>query len=137
MTNPVPSKELIAQIRADAAEFDHPDEILNKADLLFLLDEIERLRAALTGISTCSTCEVCREAATLALGEDVTKINAAVDERLDRVERELADGLSGADHPKNDWQCGSCSWMNFGSRTSCGHCETPRAAQPPGDGGCG
>lgn len=52
---------------------------------------IERLRTALTGISTCSTCEACRGAALRALGErTVEEINAAVDERLDRVERELA-----------------------------------------------
>jgi len=34
-----------------------------------LQDEIERLRTTLTGIASCSTCEVCRGAATLALGE--------------------------------------------------------------------
>lgn len=33
-----------------------------------LQDEVTRLRAALTGISTCSTCEACRGAATRALG---------------------------------------------------------------------
>lgn len=60
----------------------------------------------------------------------VTEINAAVDERLDRVERELMN----PDHPENDWQCGFCAWMNFGSRTSCGNCEMSRPAQPPGDG---
>lgn len=60
------------------------------ATLKSLVAENERLRTCLTGISTCSTCEACRGAALRALGErTVAEINAAVDERLDRVEREL------------------------------------------------
>jgi hypothetical protein len=35
--------ERLTRIKSDAAEFDYPDEILSKSDLLFLLAEIERL----------------------------------------------------------------------------------------------
>lgn len=122
--NQLPSKDqLVDDLRAVCRLL--PLEIAGTA-----ADEIQNLRTTLTGISTCSTCKACRGAARLALGEDVAKINAAVDERLDRVERELAEH---PDHPKNDWECKTCNWMNFGSRTSCGHCEMSRPAQPPGD----
>jgi hypothetical protein len=87
MTDPVPSKErsLDERLRFPSSEC----EVLRAADEA--ADEIERLRTALTGISTCSTCEACRGAALRALGErSVAEIAAAVDERLDRVERELA-----------------------------------------------
>jgi hypothetical protein len=84
MTDPVPSKERVDQAMFWAG-------VAGYGDLYVLAKEVERLRTTLRGISTCSTCEACRGAALRALGErTVAEINAAVDERLDRVERELA-----------------------------------------------
>lgn len=56
MTDPVPSKELKVF------------ELMRKAGFAEEVWWIRRLETALRGISTCSTCEACRGAATLALG---------------------------------------------------------------------
>jgi hypothetical protein len=72
MTDPVPSKERdieqmeslagVANGTRDPRDYD----IRTLAD--FAITRIERLRTALRGIQSCSTCERCRGAATLALG---------------------------------------------------------------------
>lgn len=70
MTDPVPSKEsfdlLPTRLRIKAARggvIPIHDITLTEA-----ADEIERLQTALRGIASCSTCEACRGAATMALG---------------------------------------------------------------------
>jgi hypothetical protein len=117
MTDPVPSKDLVT---ADTVN-----------DMISSCKRQESYYAGQDNTWFRNVRLVCEELQRL-------RINAAVDERLDRVERELLEfappadpGPSEADHPKNDWQCAACAWMNFGSRTSCGHCEMSRAAQPP------
>lgn len=93
MTDPVPSKELAESLRrlAGWSMWTHPrepdaerrsdvrnlhaayEDNLNKLEELHdahdtLERENDRLRTALRGIQSCSTCEACRGAATLALG---------------------------------------------------------------------
>lgn len=126
MTDHLPSKERVEQAMFWAG-------VAGYGDLYVLALEVERLRKVLTGISTCSTCEACRGAAERALGDDVARINAAVDERLDRVERELAatyiEGTNGLGI-SGPW-CSDC-----GTKQGYGHlvgCKHSGAAQPPGD----
>jgi hypothetical protein len=78
---------VIASLQDEVARLE--THIIERHPLKVTCESCVRLRTTLTGISTCSTCEACRGAATRALGADVAAINAAVDERLDRVEREL------------------------------------------------
>lgn len=70
MTDPVPSKES-ATPRTDAAQGAwelHGDRWV-LADFAKQLErELTAARTALRGIQSCSTCEACRGAATLALG---------------------------------------------------------------------
>lgn len=91
MTDPVPSKDQLKlwRLRVERyggmqltkpeslAMFDLIERLQRENDtcglqcsatLKSLVAENERLRTALTGISTCSTCEVCRGAAERALG---------------------------------------------------------------------
>lgn len=72
MTDPVPSKDEVwsdARICDELGDYDpglseqHIEQIFTQARAL-----IRRQRGALRGISSCSTCEACRGAATLALG---------------------------------------------------------------------
>lgn len=69
MTDPVPSKEwtLLAEGR-EYAEHLKGTNIPGYTVVEDLTNEIERLRNALRGIQSCSTCEACRGAATMALG---------------------------------------------------------------------
>jgi len=114
VTDPVPSKELERKLENDFARAQRRvDEVFNNGWASGAILDMVKAHYALQNF---------RE-------RSVAQINAAVDERLNRVERELME----PDHPKNDWQCGFCAWMNFGSRTSCGHCEMTRPAQPPGE----
>jgi hypothetical protein len=55
---------VINEVKADGSRY-----TLMFLDAEPVLDEVARLRTALTGISTCSSCEVCRGAALRALGE--------------------------------------------------------------------
>lgn len=72
MTEQLPSKDVIPLIQhliycVNGCEF---NGMPNTADACRkAIAEIDRLRVALTGISTCSTCEACRGAAALALGD--------------------------------------------------------------------
>lgn len=84
-SEPLPSKDLVSRLRAvsrsaskwaivskqvEDPEYKTIYELITKvADES--ADEIERLRTALTGISTCGTCEACRGAALRALGGEV------------------------------------------------------------------
>lgn len=82
MTDPVPSKDLLPftwEWDADARTWrlsmvEMGDGLLAGYDHLAgyyerrLIEEIQRLRTALRGVQSCSTCEACRGAATLALG---------------------------------------------------------------------
>jgi hypothetical protein len=85
---------LISRLRSDQEDHDHSFNLRWKADMraierwqeahpgneltwpdhadlcVWLLEENERLRTTLTGISTCSTCEACRGAAQRALGDE-------------------------------------------------------------------
>jgi hypothetical protein len=103
-----------------------------KAEHLAGNAEIERLRTALRGISTCSTCEACRGAATRVLDPlAAIKLAWLVDERLDRVEREL-----GA-HGRSLIWCPALVGSNPHEWTpngKCRHCGGERPSQPPGDG---
>lgn len=65
-----PSKDLVERLRWKWADHGSGYNSEHTADLMAAADEIERLRTCLTGIASCSTCEVCRGAATLALGGD-------------------------------------------------------------------
>lgn len=77
MTDPVPSKDLFSAVK----EFDEwnavtgalPDHTSWNYECRSIMEdadkEIARLRLALAGVSTCSTCEACRGAALRALGE--------------------------------------------------------------------
>jgi hypothetical protein len=116
MTDPVPSKDQstgqavdpnLRRLRVEQAM----DRALNHGyrhgDAWALANEVVHLRRALTGISTCSTCEACRGAARLALGEQPT--TGQCRPIFDRAGR-----------------CGTC--------TACGKNFECGAAQPPGDG---
>jgi hypothetical protein len=176
MTEQRPSKELFSDLsllRASGFD-DAADEIQRlqrendtcglqcSATMKSLVAENEKLRTALTGIASCSTCEACRGAARLALGErTVAEIHAAVDERLDRVERELAEAWFPIETAPKDgtpilgyvlpprmqaslegprvvkWAGEYGMWSMPGiSGLSCSHWMPlpARPAQPPGDG---
>ena len=60
MTDPVPSKERVESALFWAGVAGHGDGYV-------LAQEVERLRTALRGIQSCSTCEVCRGVATRVL----------------------------------------------------------------------
>lgn len=60
--SPVTQQEIVSAIHH------HARELARLTATWPAQDEIERLRTALTGIQSCSTCEACRGAATLALG---------------------------------------------------------------------
>jgi hypothetical protein len=75
MTDHLPSKELDEAIAAANRQLDEPfadpdDDIRTVArQFLRSRETIERLCTALRGIASCSTCEACRGAATMALGD--------------------------------------------------------------------
>lgn len=60
--SPVTQQEIVSAIHH------HARELARLTATWPAQDEIERLRTALTGVQSCSTCEACRGAATLALG---------------------------------------------------------------------
>lgn len=73
MTDPVPSKEQVESAtkcftQANRCFSDGVCDYRNCEAGRTLIEEIERLRTALRGVQSCSTCEACRGAATLALG---------------------------------------------------------------------
>lgn len=65
MGEQVPSKERVTQAMDWAENYGH-----KFGDAYVLAQEVTRLRTALRGIQSCSTCEACRGAATLALGAE-------------------------------------------------------------------
>jgi hypothetical protein len=61
MTEQRPSKDLVREMRL-VGYHDWANAVEG------IRRELDKLRIALTGIASCSTCEACRGAATLALG---------------------------------------------------------------------
>lgn len=59
-------------------------------EVAFLLAEIEALQACLRGVSSCSTCEVCREAAKSALSFAPDSVAATVAQLLGPIEDSAA-----------------------------------------------
>ena len=116
MTDPVPSKERdIEQMEslagvANGTRDPRDYEIRKLAD--FAITRIESLHTALRGIQSCSTCEACRGAATLALGGATPEPAAERSNRREIAGMVCAHGVSSSDN--------------------CAECH--RAAQPPGDG---
>lgn len=134
MSEPVPSKECLNfswSWDADARNWrismvEMGDGLLAGYDHLAgyyerrLIEEIHRLRTALTGVSTCGTCEACRGAARLALGGVTPEPpcgpgDTGYTEMLERIRDEVGVEIFDMQHPH--------TWF-----------RAARAAQPPGDG---
>lgn len=95
--------------------------------IVHLQDEIQRLRTALTGISTCSTREACRGAATRALGEPTKEqaFRAALGPAMyDEIYSRKPD----------PGPMGTCCYGGRKLRGDCASCAAWRADPPPGDG---
>jgi hypothetical protein len=112
MTDPVPSKELKV--------FD----LMRHAGFGEEVDWINRLETALRGVQSCSTCEACRGAATLALGgaEPQPGLDALAKQYMETLDDEFQDEIY-----TTEWGFANRSIPKFVEWLK-------RAAQPPGDG---
>ena len=119
-----PSKELPETLPASSYD---GDLWVRASDVLLVLKDRAELRTALRGIQSCSTCEACRGAATLALGgaqpakqSDIRELTKSAykdgygedltdDRDLSARTHELMRQLSRPAHERESPHCSTCS----------------------------